>query len=512
MRTLTSFALTLAALLSACATEPDQGAIAARSPVLGKADSGDRADRACQVVLRGVARNPGGDDYEFDCATGECLYVWRGSVEVAEDLPAEAGVHVLYHQSGDPTWWQVDARWEPTGQPGYRRYAFALSEHLWGPGGGHGPGQSIELVAFVRLPGGQRLFDHNRFTHDFDNHWLSPETYFGTHDGGVCQPTVGTLDFQDNWDEVARGARRQGGYLTLRYDLDRLTQCRGTHNGYPAWDITAFVKFFPGGELFSGSVRALMNDQGQPVNQGVELPYTLKIPAGAEAVEIWFRNHTGAGSGCEAWDSNEGQNYRFEVWPAADHPRCLDVELETGIRTESELMAHNAPACLGYELADQLDAGRCEFHVDGFGHGHMGHYGIPVDWLVTFLRIGALDGRVVNAGLYTRHHDRRTGLDGQRFSLGLEVEPGLWRAGFPFFVTGFQGVQPVDLEVLAFAFFVDLQRPSGEVVRLWHSRQGANYAWGDAFTLPVTPQSIPYGNVQWAHPDSVVLESRRACR
>ena len=40
------------------------------------------------------------------------------------------------------------------------------------------------------------------------------------------------------------------------YALERLGGCRGTHNGYPAWDITARVRFEPMGTVVERSVRA----------------------------------------------------------------------------------------------------------------------------------------------------------------------------------------------------------------------------------------------------------------
>jgi hypothetical protein len=328
----------------------------------------------------------------------------------------------------------------------------------------------------------------------------------------VCQPVVGTFSFHDTWEETRWGTLRQGGYLTVQYDIDRLPGCRGTHDGHPAWDVVAFARFLPGGQILSGSVRGLVTDMGTPTSEGVDLPWTTRIPADAEAVELWFQNHTGAGSSCQSWDSDFGRNYRAEVWPDAEHPRCRDVELETGIRTESELQAHNAPYCLGYDLAGQLDADHCEFHVDGFGNGHVGHYGFPYDWLVAYLRTGPQGGQVLAAGMFTRFHDVATGAPGQRFSLGVQVEPGLWRTGFAYHVLGMGGLQPADRVAEEMSFFIDVRRPSGEVVRLWHSRHGADYSWTDAFGLPTTSQGVPYGSVQWAHPDAAVLESRRACR
>jgi hypothetical protein len=67
-------------------------------------------------------------------------------------------------------------------------------------------------------------------------------------------------------------------------------------------------------------------------------------------------------------------------------------------------------------------------------------------------------------------------------------------------------------DVERFAFFLDVRRPSGEVVRLWHSRDGLNYAWDDAFSLPTSTLWIPYGRVEYASEDAAVLDSKAACQ
>ena len=514
-RSLLLWVFALSLLLSACATGDGAAptappeAVASTAPQLGKADSGDRADRSCQVVLRSAMRHADGPGYETDCSGGDCLYVWRGWVEVDQALAADASVRVLYHRLDDPTWWEVEASEESGAAPGYRRYGFALSEHLFGPGD---EGASIELVAFLRDEQGNRLFDHNRFADDFSNTQLEPQSDYFATDGGVCQPLVGTLWFQDDWSETAHGTRRQGGYLEVHYDLDRLPTCRGTHNGHPAWDMVAFVRFMPAGQLVSGSVRRFISNNGIPTNEAEEVALVVPIPEGATSAELWFQNFSGAGSTCEAWDSNYGDNYVFDVWPSLDDPRCKDVEKETGIHTEDDRMAHNQAHCLDYDLAAQYDADHCEIYVEGFGNGHMGHYGIPFHWLVGYLRNGSLEGEILNVGMLARFHDAETGEPGQRYLLGLEEEPGLWRTGFAYRTPAMMGSNGNDDIVDEIAFFIDLRQGNGDVVRLWQSRHGDNYRLDDAFSLPASTEYIPYGNIEWANPAAAIYESRQACQ
>jgi hypothetical protein len=499
----------LAALAVACSGPSTQGAVASTAQALGKADSGDSADRACQVVLRSVGRGPGTDDYETDGDAASPLYLWRGVIDVADEVPVEATVHVLYHRASDPTWWEVEAVADAGVVYGFRRYAFTLSDQLWGPGGAEEP---VQVVAFVRDPDGGRLFDHNRFAGDFDNLVLDGANGFSAYDGGVCQPLVGSVFFADDWSESTFGARRQGGWLELRYDLDRLPQCRGTHNGYPAWDVVAYARFLPGGQEISGSVRELVTNNGTPTNQATEKPLAVRIPDDAQSVQVWFHNYSGAGSTCEAWDSNLDANYAFDVWPAPDHPRCAGVVKARDLHAESDQMVQNEAWCLAYDVTVNADATSCELRVEGFGDGHMGHYGIPFDWYVAYLRVGATDGEVLNAGLWARVHDNLAGTDAEVFALGLPLGDGLYRAGLPHLITGFQSMQAADVRLDAFAFFVDVRRADGNVERLWISRGGANYTLADAFGAGATTEYIPYGHLDWAPAGAGVLESNRACR
>jgi hypothetical protein len=132
----------------------------------------------------------------------------------------------------------------------------------------------------------------------------------------LCVPALAhaapeaTLHFGSGWTTVQDGAIVQGGTLVVAYDLDRLTTCRGTHNGYPAWDTFAFARFEPGGQTVQASVREFETVFGVPTNVVHPLPAHFQVPADATSVQVWFES---VGIGCWAWDSNQDQNYRFDV-------------------------------------------------------------------------------------------------------------------------------------------------------------------------------------------------------
>jgi hypothetical protein len=503
-------------LVSCAAGAGDPGAVgsqavASQAPLLGKADGSDQADHACAVVLRDLARFPAGADPQVQCVGTACTFVWTGHIDVSMDAFAQApSVAVLYHRSDDPTWWQVEATPSADGgHVGFYHFGITLNDHLFGPDATADElaGLTIELVPFVRLADGARLFDHNRRPGDFDNYSLDQSTGFALGDNdGTCGVTFGRISFLGTWQNLVNGgALHADGWLGIDYSLDRLPECRGTHNGFPAWDIVANVRFIPGGQVTTGSVRQLQTQNGTPTNDALPLELDVKIPSDATAVEIWFHNFSGAGDSCDAWDSSYGANYRFDVAPRADDPRCLNVETYAG-------NYGGTPSCLAYTIAAQADATGCEVSVKDFGDGYEGHYGIPFNWVETHLVMRPTQGEVLNAGMLTLYTDQKDGTAHTRTSLGVPTDASTYHTGFSYLAEAPYGVGTWHYAVNAVAFFVDVRRPSGDVVRLWQSHGGANYSWNDAFGAGTTQDGIAYGNIKWANDGNAILESRQACQ
>ena len=438
MRTtyLNTISLLVMAALTGCggmeAPEPAAGTVRGAAPAIGAPGGVDSADSACNIVLRNVYRDAGSNGYLTDCDSGACLYVWKGYVEVADTVkPSDATVHVLYRLKGDSSWWRADATTAQNPQPGYRRYEFRMSQHLFGPDaqGKQPEDKVVELIPYLSPSGGGRVFDHNGVAGKLDNYKLESKTGYQLYPSSVCKPVFGRISFSKNWSEHLSGTLRQGGHLVINYDLERLKKCRGTHNGHPAWDIVAHVKFGPAGQLRQGSVRSLAAPTGTPTNNASSKELVIKIPTTATSAEIWFNNYSGAGSSCSVWDSNYGANYKYEVWPAADNPRCKGVQ--SWKTQHSDMPYRAAEHCLAYDIDSHHGATHCELAVSGFGQGYMAHYGIPQGWYEAYIKAPSKQyGTLLGAGMWVRYYQPTTGKTGERFIMARTHSPGTWQPGF----------------------------------------------------------------------------------
>ena len=247
---------------------------------LGKADAqgGDRADRACQVVLR-------------DYAAG------FGDLDVATSLAAPDAV--IYRATGTTTWLEAPSVAVGGAAPDFQRWRFRLPDEVTG----------AEVAPFARLDGGARVFDHNRYAGDLANYLLDAQNGFAvTADSNLCPSTVprATLAFENGYTQEQHGALVAGGRLIVDYALPRLPQCRTSSGGAQLWDIEAYAKWQPSGQVVSLSVTTVAG------GERVARPTELAIPLDAQYVNLWFHNYD-AERHCEAWDSAYGQNYRFSV-------------------------------------------------------------------------------------------------------------------------------------------------------------------------------------------------------
>ena len=119
------------------------------------------------------------------------------------------------------------------------------------------------------------------------------------------------IELRDDWTVAQSAQLVAGEEVVIRYDLDRLTDCRTESGGQAVWGATGFAivnggapESFAVGRLSGGAV--------------VEEEARLTLPARASTLELFFQSSNTFG--CRAWDSNFGANYVFPVSAAPSRP------------------------------------------------------------------------------------------------------------------------------------------------------------------------------------------------
>ncbi len=123
------------------------------------------------------------------------------------------------------------------------------------------------------------------------------------------------IRFKADWGVVTTGKLMSGRKVRIDYDANRMPSCRGDlAGGRPGWTVTAHYRF-AGGE--TKSITAAGHSPSGPLDP------TIEIPAAMEPgdLEIWFENVSRWG--CQAWDSNYGDNFHFSAAPPPEAPSWM---------------------------------------------------------------------------------------------------------------------------------------------------------------------------------------------
>ncbi|MBV8762982.1 MAG: hypothetical protein JO257_37195 [Deltaproteobacteria bacterium] len=268
-------------VLTACVDSPATQT-QAPAPLVGVDGSHDQADRNCNVVLRDLQPDHGPQT------------TYSGRVDISQVAATEGLVpSLMYKDPSHGTWSAVTGvPSSQPGTPGYVRYDVHIPTVQNAP---------FQVVPYLQLAQGGRLFDHNRNPSDLDNYTVQGPDYAIWQNPSVCQPpdgpTQANLVFDADFTQHRDGILAPGGTVSIIYAQSRLNGCRQTQNGYQLWDITAHVLFQPGGQLLGASVR----DQ----------PATFTVPIDARQAIVWFESNNA--TGCHLWDSNFGANYTFDA-------------------------------------------------------------------------------------------------------------------------------------------------------------------------------------------------------
>lgn len=178
--------------------------------------------------------------------------------------------------------------------------------------------------------------------------------------GGKADGTLTTVKFTETFSETATGPIVAGSAIRIDYDLDRLTECRGSTNGSEVWSVTGHAKF--GTTVTEFALTRL--DSGRVV----PLKPELEIPSTATSVELWFTNNNRWG--CNAYDSNDGANYAFDVEARAGGGAVLAFDADfsesqsDALHAGDSVVIHYAPERLS-QCAGST-GGRAAWGITGF--------------------------------------------------------------------------------------------------------------------------------------------------
>lgn len=326
----TSFALFILSLtiLSACgADEPEQTSAlelprAAAAPLLGRADGTDSADYSCQVILREVQRYKAGAGFETTIINGQLWYVWHAFVDVSNSALNAGDVPGLLYSDAQGQWYELDGQATIGAQAGMTRYHFAIAQHTTGPATtsatGRGGDFTLSLVPFVRDTQGGRHFDHNRVADPLESYHLSEQDQWVLlDDAAACsgpeREAEATIQLRRDWQNMTTAPLRAGSRIAIAYDRERMATCHTRRYGRPTWNIKAHVRWLPSGQL---EEHPISEADYQGINDVVMSLAILEAPQDATSLELWFEHQGYNGAACQEWDSNYGQNHRFDLEPA----------------------------------------------------------------------------------------------------------------------------------------------------------------------------------------------------
>jgi hypothetical protein len=123
------------------------------------------------------------------------------------------------------------------------------------------------------------------------------------------------LRFRANGALEVEGRLVRGGRLTIDYELDRLPNLTRFRHQHAVRKVDAFIKFIPGNDVAEHSLlEGIYSADFTPALIGhKQRLVTVDVPPTATGVELWFRTRDDFPEGKEAWDSQYGRNYFFEV-------------------------------------------------------------------------------------------------------------------------------------------------------------------------------------------------------
>jgi hypothetical protein len=221
----------------------------------------------------------------------------------------------------------------PTAGKGLRvEYALDRLPQCRGNVGGGGPGWTI--TGFYSENGGPaKTFDPTALSDDGKDRvakpatialkqggdlaiWFEVTSRFGCHEydsafgnnyhvdvSGSPPEAEATITFDKDGAPKQDGALKAGSKVKIRYEQDRLPDCRRSQGGNPQWSIGGFAQI--------GGSEPQTFQTGRPDGSDrEEIDAILDLPKSGE-LSLWFQ--VVSIGGCMKYDSNGGANYKFRI-------------------------------------------------------------------------------------------------------------------------------------------------------------------------------------------------------
>jgi hypothetical protein len=221
----------------------------------------------------------------------------------------------------------------PTAGKGLRiEYALDRLPQCRGNVGGGGPGWNITGY-YSENGGAAKTFEPTALTEDGKDRvskpvtialkqggdlalWFEVTSRFGCHEydssfgnnyhvdvSGAPPDAEATITFGKDGAPKQDGALKAGSKVKIRYEQDRLPDCRRSQGGNPQWSIGGFAQI--------GGAEPQSFQTGRPDGSDrEEIDAILELPRSGE-LALWFQ--VVSIGGCMKYDSNGGGNYKFRI-------------------------------------------------------------------------------------------------------------------------------------------------------------------------------------------------------
>ncbi|MDB4940952.1 MAG: hypothetical protein JWP97_486 [Labilithrix sp.] len=120
---------------------------------------------------------------------------------------------------------------------------------------------------------------------------------------GQAPDAAASITFDKSGAPTQTGELKAGSKVKVRYEQDRLPECRRTQAGYPQWSISGFSQIDKEPTHSFDTAVASSGDR-QEVDAFIELPHAGKLSLWFQVVDV---------GGCNEFDSNAGANYEFSI-------------------------------------------------------------------------------------------------------------------------------------------------------------------------------------------------------